>query len=243
MLLIIPLFVCVCVCEWKHTPPKTTLGQIGLRRTTSRAGEQFMLKDCKANVRAKGVLCFPPYRYHVTRAMLHLLLFPVSRVFFYFVFFPVCSLPPLSFAPSRSAPVSSSQIRRCLQLHSHTHVDINIQFPNACYYFNVEPYIHSILRVPSPADAALAGRLGPGHPPPARRSRPRALMPVLMLPAAALYRPRPPLPSLCPPPPLLLLAPLAPSPSLFPPSLSPSLALPLPTRSSRSSLFPLSLFP
>ena len=46
-------------CLKKNTPPeKKTHGNISFKNTKSKAGEQFLLRDCKARAHPKGVFLF-----------------------------------------------------------------------------------------------------------------------------------------------------------------------------------------
>ena len=47
------------VCEQINTSPdKKTLGSVGLKNTKSGGGDQFLLLDCRATARRKGVSSF-----------------------------------------------------------------------------------------------------------------------------------------------------------------------------------------
>ena len=46
------------VCEENTPRENNTMRNIGLRSTESGAGEQFLLRDCKARARPKGVFLF-----------------------------------------------------------------------------------------------------------------------------------------------------------------------------------------
>ena len=46
------------MCEKKAPPDGKTLGSISLKSTKSGGGEQFLLLDCRATARRKGMLFF-----------------------------------------------------------------------------------------------------------------------------------------------------------------------------------------
>ena len=58
------------VCD-KQLRRRRTLGQVGFKNTKSVAGEQLLLKDCKAKVRIKGLLV--PYYTHRHTGINHII--------------------------------------------------------------------------------------------------------------------------------------------------------------------------